>query len=85
MTENPSLSYSIFLAFSNFVEMHALMASYRIGVLTMKVSHGEGGCVLNGWGNGALMIPLLYFILYISPTLPSGVGVRGEKVRASGC
>lgn len=26
----------IFLAFSNFVEMHALMANYRIGVLTMK-------------------------------------------------
>lgn len=27
----------IFLAFSNFAEMHSLMASFRIGVLTMKV------------------------------------------------
>ncbi len=27
----------IFLAFSNFMEMHSLMANYRIGVLTMKV------------------------------------------------
>ena len=26
----------IFLSFSNFVEMHTLMASYRIGLLTMK-------------------------------------------------
>ena len=26
----------IFLSFSNFVEMHALMANYRIGLLTMK-------------------------------------------------
>ncbi|RYG70131.1 hypothetical protein EON64_01030 [archaeon] len=26
----------IFLAFSNFVEMHALMAQYKIGVLTMR-------------------------------------------------
>jgi hypothetical protein len=28
----------IFLAFSNFMEMHSLMANYKIGVLTMKVS-----------------------------------------------
>jgi len=28
----------IFLSFSNFVEMHDLMSSYRIGLLTMKVS-----------------------------------------------
>jgi len=27
----------IFLAFSNFMEMHSLMANYKIGVLTMKV------------------------------------------------
>jgi hypothetical protein len=27
----------IFLAFSNFMEMHGLMANYRIGILTMKV------------------------------------------------
>lgn len=27
----------IFLSFSNFIEMHSLMANYRIGVLTMKV------------------------------------------------
>ena len=27
----------IFLAFSNFMEMHGLMANYRIGMLTMKV------------------------------------------------
>ncbi len=27
----------IFLAFSNFTEMHNLMANYRIGLLTMKV------------------------------------------------
>ena len=27
----------IFLSFSNFVEMHALMGNYRIGLLTMKV------------------------------------------------
>jgi hypothetical protein len=25
------------LAFSNFIEMHGLMANYRIGLLTMKV------------------------------------------------
>jgi Kinesin-associated protein (KAP) len=29
----------IFLAFSNFMEMHGLMANYRVGVLTMKVIH----------------------------------------------
>jgi hypothetical protein len=27
----------IFLAFSNFMEMHGLMANYTIGLLTMKV------------------------------------------------
>ena len=27
----------IFLAFSNFLEMHDLMANHRIGLLTMKV------------------------------------------------
>ena len=27
----------IFLAFSNFMEMHTLMANYRVGLLTMKV------------------------------------------------
>ncbi len=27
----------VFLAFSNFLEMHALMSNYRIGLLTMKV------------------------------------------------
>lgn len=27
----------IFLAFSNFVEMHGIMANYRIGILSMKV------------------------------------------------
>lgn len=31
----------IFLAFSNFVEMHALMSNYRIGVLTMKAIEFE--------------------------------------------
>lgn len=31
----------IFLAFSNFLEMHSLMANYRIGVLTMKVIEFE--------------------------------------------
>lgn len=27
----------IFLAFSNFIEMHGLMANYKVGVLTLKV------------------------------------------------
>jgi hypothetical protein len=31
----------IFLAFSNFAEMHSLMANYRIGVLTMKAIEFE--------------------------------------------
>lgn len=31
----------IFLAFSNFMEMHSLMANYRIGVLTMKAIEFE--------------------------------------------
>ena len=31
----------IFLAFSNFTEMHGLMANYRIGLLTMKVIEYE--------------------------------------------
>jgi hypothetical protein len=29
--------YSIFLAFSNFAEMHSIMGTYKIGALTMKV------------------------------------------------
>ena len=32
----------VFLAFSNFMEMHGLMANYRIGLLTMKVIEYEG-------------------------------------------
>ena len=31
----------VFLAFSNFMEMHGLMANYRIGLLTMKVIEYE--------------------------------------------
>jgi hypothetical protein len=31
----------IFLAFSNFIEMHGLMANYRIGMLTMKAIEYE--------------------------------------------
>jgi len=31
----------IFLAFSNFMEMHSLMANYRVGLLTMKVIEYE--------------------------------------------
>jgi hypothetical protein len=34
----------IFLSFSNFVEMHDLMSSYRIGLLTMKVG-GHLACL----------------------------------------
>ena len=34
----------IFLAFSNFVEMHSLMSTYRIGMLTMKVND-ESSCL----------------------------------------
>ena len=44
LTENykksPELCYNItrmFLAFSNFVEMHAIIANYKIGALTLKV------------------------------------------------
>jgi Kinesin-associated protein (KAP) len=40
--KSPELSFNIlriFLAFSNFMEMHGLMANYRIGLLTMKVSN----------------------------------------------
>ena len=33
----PLYFFRIFLAFSNFMEMHGLMAGYRIGLLTMKV------------------------------------------------
>ena len=33
----PLSFFRIFLAFSNFMEMHGLMAGYRIGLLTMKV------------------------------------------------
>lgn len=31
------LSFRIFLAFSNFVEMHGLLSGYRVGLLSMKV------------------------------------------------
>ena len=31
----------VFLAFSNFMEMHGLMANYRVGLLTMKVIEYE--------------------------------------------
>jgi len=37
--KNVDLTFNIlriFLAFSNFIEMHSLMSNYRVGVLTMK-------------------------------------------------
>jgi Kinesin-associated protein (KAP) len=39
-----ALCYNImrcFLAFSNFVEMHSILATYRVGSVTMKVSVGS--------------------------------------------
>ena len=34
--------HNVLVAFSNFMEMHGLMANYRIGLLTMKVIEYEG-------------------------------------------
>jgi hypothetical protein len=37
--KNVDLTFNIlriFLAFSNFIEMHSLMSNYRVGMLTMK-------------------------------------------------
>jgi hypothetical protein len=40
-SNNINLKNRIFLAFSNFAEMHSIMSNYRIGILTMKAIEFE--------------------------------------------